>query len=172
MRPRHVVTLFVWISFVLVGVSTTGAQTSAAGTRPRESERQTLLRLHQGILDAHRHNDLDAWMDTESDDYVMVSQGEVHTPDKVSRRERLAPYLANTTFRTYEDLVPPIVRISDDATLAWLIAQVHVVGTQHRPNGTDVDFDVVWAWIELYEKRDGRWLRTGNVSNQRPAVPE
>lgn len=26
----------------------------------------------------------------------------------------------------------------------------------------------VSAWIELYKKRDGRWLRTGNVSNFKP----
>ena len=33
--------------------------------------------------------------------------------------------------------------------------------------GDDVPFDWTWAWIELYEKRGGRWVRVGNVSSQK-----
>ena len=35
-----------------------------------------------------------------------------------------------------------------------------------RTASAEVKF--VSAWIELYERRDGRWWRTGNVSNFRP----
>ena len=31
-----------------------------------------------------------------------------------------------------------------------------------------VAIDAIWAWIELYEKRDGEWRIIGNVSNRRP----
>jgi hypothetical protein len=69
-----------------------------------EADQQELLLLHEAVLAAHRDNDLDSWMQDESDDYVMVSRGEIQ----------------------------------------------------------------FWAWIELYEKRHGQWLRTGNVSNHKP----
>jgi hypothetical protein len=65
-----------------------------------------------------------------------------------------------------------IVRVSDDGTLGWLIAQVEIIGTQaaDQAAGDDerVRIDSVWAWIELYEKKDGRWYRVGDVSNVRP----
>lgn len=138
----------------------------------KDTDRAELLRLHATVLEAHRNNDLDAWMQTETDDYVMVNRGDILMPDKAARRERLGPYPDSTTFTIYEDLVPPIVRISEDGTLAWLIAQVHVAGWQTGNGGGRVDFEDVWAWIELYEKRDGRWLRTGNVSNRRPQPGE
>jgi ketosteroid isomerase-like protein len=140
---------------------------SAAGLA-EEADQQELLRLHEAVLAAHRDNDLDSWMQDESDDYVMVSRGEIQFPDKKERRAQLGPYLDSTTFHEYADLVEPQVQVSDDGTLGWVVAQVHIVGTRRMPDGSSVDFDDTWAWIELYEKRDGHWLRTGNVSNHKP----
>ena len=134
----------------------------------QETDRQTLLRLHQEVLQAHRNNDLDTWMESETDDYVMVNRGSISTPDKAARRERLAPYLNSTTFAEYRDLVEPIVHLSEDGSLGWLIAQVRIVGTQKLPEGAPETFESTWAWIELYEKRHDKWLRIGNVSNVQP----
>ena len=77
-------------------------------------------------------------------------------------------YLQNTEFDEYRDLIDPIVRVSADGTLGWLICQVEMVGTYKGMSGDDAKLDAVWAWVELYEKRDGRWLRVGEVSNVRP----
>ena len=72
----------------------------------------------------------------------------------------------------YRDLIDPIVRVSKDGTSGWLIAQVEIMGTRaaggEKANGERTRFHSVWAWIELYEKRDGRWYRVGEVSNVRP----
>ena len=68
-----------------------------------EEDRQTLLRLHEDVLEAHHSNDLDAWMQGETDDYVMVSRGRVLTPDKETRgpmaahRQRLQRETMRTT---------------------------------------------------------------------------
>ena len=34
--------------------------------------------------------------------------------------------------------------------------------------GGDAAIAVDYAWVELYEKRDGQWRMVGNVSNQAP----
>jgi hypothetical protein len=49
-----------------------------------------------------------------------------------------------------------------------LIAQVKITGNQLGRQGEKVPFDSIWAWIELYEKREGRWFRVGEVSNIKP----
>ena len=82
------------------------------GASEVETDRQALLRMHQEVLQAHRNNDLDSWMQGEADDYVMVNRGSISTPDKETRRERLAPYLNSTTFTEYRDLVEPMVHLS------------------------------------------------------------
>ena len=133
-----------------------------------ENDRQALLHMHETVLAAHRNNDLDSWMQDETDTYVMVNRGEVLHPDKDARRARLGPYLNSTTFHKYADLIEPQVRLSDDGSLGWVIAQVQIVGTRSMPDGSNIDFDDTWAWIELYEKQEGHWLRIGNVSNHKP----
>ena len=62
----------------------------------------------------------------------------------------------------YVDVVPPVAHISADATTGWVIAQVRARGAEGS-TGRSLQFES--AWIELYEKRGGRWRRVGNVSN-------
>jgi hypothetical protein len=59
------------------------------------------------------------------------------------------------------------VTVSRDGTLGWVVVQVEAKGVQQTAGGTE-PIGFVCAWIELYEKRDGRWYRVGNVSNFRP----
>jgi hypothetical protein len=144
----------------------------AASGSAHADDREALLGLHAEVLRAHLENDLDAWMAAESEEYVMVSRGEILHPTKEERRARLGPYLDRTRFTAYRDLVDPIVRLSEDGTLGWVVAQVQVAGVQEGENDEEAAFDMVWAWIELYEKRDGAWYRVGNVSNRRPDPQE
>ncbi|MCP3981786.1 MAG: hypothetical protein GY716_20990 [bacterium] len=125
-------------------------------------DREILLRMHRDVLRFHVENDLDGWMAHESEHYVSANGGEITHPSIAERRARLQPYLDATTFTEYRDLVEPEVRISNDGTLGWVVCQVQVTGLQG-----DDEFTSVWAWIELYEKRDGDWKRIGNVSNRR-----
>ncbi len=104
-------------------------------------------------------------LEDESDNYVLVSEGEVSYPTKNEREAFLGPYLRATHFEFYKDLIPPVVRISPDAKLGWVIAQVSAKGIQKKADGSDAQLEFICAWIELYENRNGQWFRTGNVSN-------
>jgi hypothetical protein len=59
------------------------------------------------------------------------------------------------------------VKVSNDGTLGWVISQVYVRGEQDTGGGEMARIEFESSWIELYEKRNGRWLRVGNVSNIR-----
>ena len=124
-----------------------------------------LLALHQKALEAHMKSDIAMLLEDESEDYVVVSNGEVSSPTKKEREAFLGPYLRATRFESYKDLIPPIVHLSPDGKLGWVIAQISAKGVQKKADGTDGKLEFICAWIELYENRNGRWLRTGNVSN-------
>lgn len=126
-----------------------------------------LLRLHQEVLQAHRQGDVDRWMAVEADPYLSVNGGRISFPTGEERRAARGPYLQRATFAAYRDLREPVVRVSGDGSMAWLAAEVEVVG---RLAGGDEEarFSEVWAWIELYEKVDGSWKIVGNASNSRP----
>lgn len=124
-----------------------------------------LRALHQKAIRAHKENSVDLLLADESADYVVASRGEVTKPTIAERRKRFASYLGRTEFQDYHDIAEPLVTVSDDGTLGWVIAQVHVRGEQTQADSEKRVVEFTSAWIELYQKRNGRWYRIGNVSN-------
>ena len=129
-----------------------------------------LLRLHEELLEAHRTGDVDRWMDIEADAYVSVNGGRITRPTPEDRWEGRSRYLASTSFDAYRDLREPVVRVSEDGSLGWLIAEVEVRGRTESPSGETAPVHDIWAWVELYEKVDGAWRLVGNASNRRPGT--
>ncbi|MEQ1832496.1 MAG: hypothetical protein ABL977_05525, partial [Candidatus Eisenbacteria bacterium] len=117
------------------------------------SDRLQLLVLHESALRAHRRGDVEELLAPEVDTQLVVTRGRITRPDRAARRERFGSYFASTKFRHYADADSPVVRVSDDGTLGWVVARVHAEGTQQGADGKPVPLDVTWGWIELYEKR-------------------
>lgn len=124
-----------------------------------------LRELHGKVIRAHLQNDVELLLEDEAADYVVAGRGEITRPSLAERRARLGPYLRRTTFHEYRDLEEPIVRVSKDGAMGFVMVQVQARGTQVDDNGGTHPLLFTSAWIELYEKREGRWYRTGNVSN-------
>jgi hypothetical protein len=129
-----------------------------------------LRRLHNELLEAHRTGDVDRWMSIEAPEYVSANGGRVMFPELSDRRAQRADYLGSATFDVYRDLREPLVRVSEDGSLGWLIAEVEVRGSIPSGSGEPQSFHDIWAWVELYENEDGAWRLVGNVSNRRPGV--
>ena len=139
----------------------------APGTDRRSSDDEAqLLLLHEESMRAHRESNVDVLLEAEEDDYIVSSRGEVSHPDREARRQFLGPYLESTRFSVSRDLIPPVV--SKDGSLGWVVVQVEAKGEQTEPDGTVAPLEFVSSWISLYEKRNGRWVRIGNVSNFKP----
>ena len=137
-----------------------------AGCSATTSSHEAQLRaLHAKVLRAHLENNLDLLLEDDAPEGTVANRGVVSKSDPAGTRERLGPYLASTTFHEYRDLIEPRVAVSRDGTLGWVIAQVYARGTQRQDGGTQEPLQFTCAWIELYERRNGRWLRVGNVSN-------
>lgn len=131
----------------------------------QRDDEQQLLVLHAQVMEAHRDSNPALLLQAEDEAYVIANRGAVTMPDLAARRARFEPYLQNTRFQEYADMIPPIVRVSDDGTLGWVIAQVRARGEQIVDTGVSEPIAFESAWIELYEKRAGAWKRIGNVSN-------
>jgi hypothetical protein len=59
---------------------------------------------------------------------------------------------------------PPVVRVSDDGSMGWVLSRLRVKRTGPGRHGAPQERAFVYAGIMTYEKRDGRWLRVANVS--------
>jgi hypothetical protein len=157
-------------TFGVVMVFFASLSCSSTGPRRTSSDTAQLLALHEEVMRAHRESNVDLLLAAEEDDYVVANRGEITTPNRRSRRELLGPYFQQTRFSTYRDKVPPIVKVSADGSLGWVIVQIEARGEQTTSTGAVEPLEFVSAWIELYEKRNGRWVRVGNVSNFKPGA--
>jgi len=137
---------------------------AAGGSLDVEKEKARLLELHQRDIKAHLAGDLEWLAGHSSDGFFSVDSGEIGFPPASEREEMFRSYLGRTTFTEYRDLRPPLVRVSDDGSLAWMAVQVKVAGTQKDAKGVERPLEFVSAWVMLYERRDGEWLRAGVVS--------
>ena len=132
-----------------------------------ETNRNELLALHQKMLEAHRQSNVDLLLEDSLDEYVVANRGEISRPSLEERKRVVGHYFDITQFTEYRDLEEPVVKVSEDGTLGWVIAQVEAKGMQQIDNQQQpVEF--VSAWIELYQKQDGNWVQIGNVSNFKP----
>jgi hypothetical protein len=141
---------------------------AAGGAADLEAEKRKLLALHEEFKAAHVRGDADTILQRLAEDYVRVGRGEVTQPEHGDMASRMEDYLGRTTFSEYRDLRPPIVRVSDDGTLGWVIVELQARGVQVGPEGEEEPLEFVCAWISLFEKRDGEWVTTGDVSTFRP----
>ncbi len=142
----------------------------APGSPTEAEHRAALLSLHQTVMTAHLEGDIEPWMAIESDDYVSANRGEITFPTKAERRAARAPYLTSTRFHVYRDLRDPIVTVSSDGTLGWVIAEVEGEGLREGEDGHAEPMRFISAWIELYRRDGEAWALIGNVSNFRPAA--
>ncbi len=124
------------------------------------SNKDQPLALHQKAIATHKNIDLEKWLEGFKNGYISGSRGEASYLTSEQTKSRFRPYINATTFEYYRDMVDPVVKISDDGSLGWVIVQVEAKGIS---SGESYEFQLVW--IKLHERRDAVWVQIGNVSN-------
>ena len=123
------------------------------------AETKALLALHQLEIRAHIERDADALAANHGDDFVSASRGRIDRSSKEQTRAFFKRYFEGASYPQYEDAEPPIVRLSDDASMGWVLSRLRV---RRVHEGKETAF--VYAGIMAYEKQDGRWIRVANAS--------
>lgn len=123
------------------------------------AERDALLALHRKGIRAHVERDVDALTEDHGDDFVSASRGKLNRSNREQTRAFFKAYFEGATYPQYEDVEEPVVRVSDDASMGWVLSRTRV---RRRDAGGESTF--VYAGMMAYEKRDGRWVRVANAS--------
>lgn len=152
----------------VLGTSVLLASCGSTNIASQPEARAKLLALHEEVMRAHRESNADLLLRSDAADFISANRGQVTQPTLDERRAGLGQYLGTTRFAEYIDVVPPVVRVSKDGTLGWVIVQVRAAGVQTTQERGSQPLAFESAWIELYERRGGNWYRIGNVSNFKP----
>lgn len=114
---------------------------------------------------AHLTADADLLISAQSDDFINISDGRIDRPGREANRARFQGYLDSVEFLEWDDISPPVIRISADGTMAYMIVHKRV---RLLREGSDEEEHTVFAWLETYVKQEGTWTLTTVASTDRP----
>ncbi|HUP45451.1 MAG TPA: nuclear transport factor 2 family protein, partial [Thermoanaerobaculia bacterium] len=132
---------------------------AAAPSPDLAAEREALLEMHRGEIRAHVELDAESIAAGHGEDFASASRGKI---DRVTRAQALAfftGYFEGASYPQYDDIEPPIVRVSGDGSMGWILSRTRV---RRVKGGKEITF--VYAGMMAYEKRNGRWIRVANAS--------
>ncbi|MGA8144586.1 MAG: nuclear transport factor 2 family protein [Candidatus Acidiferrales bacterium] len=132
------------------------------------SAKAELLALHQADRRAHFKRDVDAILSTIGPDFTFVREGKTQVMSREEVRKQFTQYFQGAEFSTWDDVQPPIVRVSPDGQMGWMVVRVKVAYAKTDGSGKKSQEESVIAWMSAYEKRDGKWLHMANASTFEP----
>ncbi len=134
---------------------------------PRVEDLAELLRLHKRHQDAHLTYNAEQFVETFAENLSTVQRGEVITRNKTENLKRIKSYFNSFKFKKWEDVKPPVIKISKDGTLATIIVEKIVEGTYKNEKGETVESVTEFAWLEVWEKIEGKWKVTTVASTRK-----
>ncbi|MBK9154881.1 MAG: formylglycine-generating enzyme family protein [Chloracidobacterium sp.] len=140
-----------------------------AMTSPQQSEAvNELLRIHYADRASHFGRDAASLVARFSDDHTNISDGRVSQPRHEVFRRQMQAYFDASTFLEWDDIAPPVIHISDDASMAHVIVQKKVRLRARNAAGVEEERADVFAWLSTYRKIGGQWKLTTITSTNTP----
>ena len=127
-----------------------------------------LLDLHEQQRTAHLTYDAELFAAMFHDPITQLSSGRISTSTKAESMERISRYFGNVQFLEWDDIDPPVVRVSKDGSMAYRIVHKHVRLTFENEAGETEEEDTIFAWMEVWEKIDDEWQIMAVASTDRP----
>ncbi len=123
-----------------------------------------ILEINRLQRRAHFERNAELLVSIFDDDFVEISNGKMARVTKESAVSRFQPYFDNSEFIEWDDIEPPIVRVSDDGSMAYLLVKKRVrLKTKSGNEETSV-----FAWTSTFRKKNGKWLMTSIASTEAP----
>jgi len=127
-----------------------------------------LLVLHNQARAAHFNRDPELLVSDFADDYMFVGGGKIQKPAREASITRFRSYFNNSTFLEWDDITPPVIKVSDDATMGYILVHKKVRLLAKNENGRQQEETEIYAWLATYRKIGGKWKLTTIASTNTP----
>lgn len=132
------------------------------------AERQKILALHHAQRGYHFNDNAEEFAQQMSEDFISVNRGMVSQPTRSENIERFGAYFKSVTFSKWDDVAEPIIRFSEDGSLAYTIVQKEVVLTYPMEQGDTIESKTEFAWLAVYRKKNREWKIESVASTNKP----
>lgn len=120
-----------------------------------EKEKQAILQIEKAQREYHFKKNANDFTHILSDNFLLINKGEVKSPSQKENLERFSNYFNSTEFIKWDDMKEPVIRFSNDGSVAYVTVQKEVIVKQER-NGNMPD-TTYFAWLSIYRKDGNTW---------------
>ncbi len=124
-----------------------------------EQEKSRLLQLYKSSLQAHFEHDARTFLAEYASQWYEIRNAGVRLRTKEEALPAIEQYFQRTHFYDISEIAAPIIHISADASMAWVIGEIHVRASQEGPDKKERNFSFHCAWVSIYEKQEGQWAQ-------------
>ena len=125
----------------------------------RDDDESILLRLHEQQRELHFSKNAKGMVDGFAENFISVNRGKLDTV--LSRSEdsaRFQQYFNSVQFKRWDDLSKPIIRFSDDHSLAYMAVNKIVVTEGKDSVGNPIEETTHFVWVSIFRKqKNGDW---------------
>lgn len=133
------------------------------------AERNKILALHNAQRDHHFNKDSIAFANQLADNFISVNRGEITSPTQEATIARYNGYFSSVEFLKWDDVSEPIIRFSDDGSMAYTIVD-KIVEVTYEEDGIPVKGQTHFAWTAIYTKQNGEWKIESVSSTNKPVT--
>jgi ketosteroid isomerase-like protein len=104
---------------------------------------------------AHMEKNASMLVASLSDSFTSVDKGKISFPKNEETLKRFESYFGMVNFIKWDDIEPPVIRFSDDKSLAYALVRKQVVlEIKTKPGSRDT---TNFAWTGIYRKEKDGW---------------
>lgn len=135
-----------------------------------EKETENILKMHHSQREYHFNKDSIAFANQLSKNFISVNKGEISKPTKEVTISRYNNYFSSVEFVKWDDVSEPIIRFSDDGSMAYTIVDKVVRVAYKNENDSLVESETHFAWTAIYKKYGDEWKIDHVASTNKPSV--
>ncbi|WP_169301390.1 nuclear transport factor 2 family protein [Pontimicrobium aquaticum] len=135
-----------------------------------DKETAKILKMHHAQREYHFNKDSIAFANQLSKNFISVNKGEISKPTKEATIARYNNYFSSVEFVKWDDVSEPLIKFSDDGTLAYTIVDKVVTITYKNENDSLVEEETRFAWTAIYKKYGDEWKIDHVASTNKPSV--
>ena len=134
----------------------------------KDKETKAILKLHNLQRNYHFNKDSISFVNQLSENFISVNKGIVSQPSKSETLSRYNRYFSSVEFINWDDVAKPIIKFSEDGTLAYTIVDKLVKVAYQDETGETIEGETHYAWTTIYKKYGNEWKIDCVTSTDRP----
>ena len=133
---------------------------------------QEIMEVHNLSRTYHVEKMAEEFVSQLSDKHISVNRGKISHLNIEEKIKQVKQYFDLVEFEKWDDIEPPIIRFSDDYSMAYTIVNKELVLNYTNDENEKVREKTIFSWVAIYTNDDGKWKVDCVASTNEPSITE